>query len=119
MTMDKLHQETETWGAKRLKEVLLVDRFKEMGKENDPIFQTLVFLGNGTHQLSLGTTILRDYTEFPAELKAELKAIQKQLHDFTAKLRELEYCCGCEGVIEPITVHNVPEICFKCYKSRM
>lgn len=79
--------ETEKWAAGRMDEMLLVDRFKEMGKEGDLVFQTLVFLGNGSHQLSLGTTILRDDKEIPVELKAELKGIQQQLHDYQDKLR--------------------------------
>lgn len=87
--MDKRYEENEKWAENRFNELLLVDRFKEMGKENDPIFQTLVFLGKGSEQLSLGTTILSNYKEFPTELKSELKAIQQQLHDFKDKLRGL------------------------------
>lgn len=116
--MDKHFEDTEKWVEERLNEVLLVDQFKEMGKENDPVYQALVFIGNGSHQLSLGTTILSNYKEFPTELKVRLKDIQQQLQDFQEELRALEYCCGCEGVIEPNTVPDDQEICIKCYKSR-
>ncbi|MEK5069796.1 hypothetical protein [Sporosarcina sp. FSL K6-1508] len=80
-------EETEKWAAERLDEMLLVDRFKEMGKADDLVFQALVFLGNGSHQLSLGTTVLRGDEEIPAELKGELKDIQQRLHDYQGKLR--------------------------------
>lgn len=113
------YEDTEKWANQRLDELLLVERFKEMGKENDPLFQTLVFLGNGSQQLSLATTILSNYKEFPTEIKVELKSIQQQLQDFQEKLRGLEYCCACEGVVEPNTVPVDQEVCVKCYKSRI
>lgn len=83
------HKETEKWAETRLNQMLLVDRFKEMGKENDPIFQTLVFLGNGSHHLSLASTVLQHYDGLPTELKVELKSIQQQLNDFQEKIRSL------------------------------
>lgn len=66
------------------------DRFKEMGKENDLIFQSLVFLGEGSQKLSLVTTVLGHEENVPEELKDELKAIQQHVHNFKDKLRSLK-----------------------------
>lgn len=71
------------------KELFKVDTFEAIGKGDDYKFQALAFAGNGSHQLSLATTILSDLVEVPEELKAELKSIQNQLNDFKDKLREV------------------------------
>lgn len=85
-------------GNEIIEEIFLVERFKEMGKENDPIFQTLVFLGKASAQLSYARTVLSDYTVLPDEYQNELSAIQQQVHNLKEKLRGLNYCPNCTGV---------------------
>jgi hypothetical protein len=70
------------------RELFRTEKFEAIGKGNDYIFQTLAFIGQGSQQLSLATTILSELNDVPRELKEELKAIQSQLHEFKEKLRD-------------------------------
>lgn len=81
--------QSEQWATERMDELFKVKKFKEMGKENDFVFQSLVFLGNGSQQLSLATTVLKDDSNVSPELKSELKSLQQQLQDFQEKLRTI------------------------------
>lgn len=80
----------DEWVDDRLNEMFRVDHFKSIGKGEDYIFQSLVFTGEGSHLLSLATTILGDLEEVPEDLKVELKSIQGQLHEFQDKLRNVK-----------------------------
>lgn len=80
----------EDWVRERERELLLADRFAEMGKSEDYVFQALVFAGKSSQQLSLAATVLQVQNEIPEELKSELRGVQQQLHAFTEKLRQVK-----------------------------
>jgi hypothetical protein len=79
----------DEWIKEAENKMFKVDQFKSIGKEDDFIFQSLVFLGHGSKNLSLSTTLLSEADEVPEELKRELKGIQEQLHEFREKIRLL------------------------------
>jgi len=79
----------DKWVDERENELFQKDKFKAMGASDDYVFQALVFAGHASQQMSLATTVLSDEHRVPDELKAELKSIQKQLHDFKEKLRNV------------------------------
>ena len=78
----------EAAAEKMLNDVFEVEKFKRLGKENDLVFQALVFLGNSSHYLSLATTVLVRDEEVPVELKGVLKDVQQQVQVFQERLRE-------------------------------
>jgi hypothetical protein len=71
------------------KDIFQTEKFQAIGKGEDYIFQSLAHLGEGSHKLSVATTLLSQLNEVPTELKEELKSIQQTLHDFKEKLRKL------------------------------
>jgi hypothetical protein len=70
-------------------ELFQTEKFQAIGKGEDYIFQSLAHLGEGSHKLSVATTLLSQLNEVPSELKEELKSIQQMLHDFKEKLRKI------------------------------
>ena len=82
-------KEFDAWVDEREKELFKVEKFKELGKSDDYVYQALSFLGNGSWQLALASTLLRDEPKVSEELKLELKEIQRKLGDFQEKLRSI------------------------------
>lgn len=80
----------DKWITERESDIFEVDKFNAMGKGEDYIFQALVFAGKGAQQLSIATTVMGGLSEVSEELKVELKSIQRQLDDFTEKLRNVK-----------------------------
>lgn len=83
-----MEKEFENWVTERENELFEKEKFVSMGKGDDYNFQALAFVGKGSQQLSLATTVLRKLDEVPVELKEELKSIQHQLSNFSEKLRK-------------------------------
>lgn len=81
----------EKWAEEKLNELFEVERFKEQGKENDHVFQALVFLGKASHQLSIARTILKNNNVAvdPVKMK-EMLDMQQWVHDFSQYLRSIE-----------------------------
>lgn len=47
----------DMWVEERENELFEKEKFKELGKQDDYIFQTLVFMGRASQQMSIGFTI--------------------------------------------------------------
>ena len=82
-------EEFEKWVTERENVLFNKARFKEMGKENDYMFQILVFMGKASQQMSLGYTIAGQLEEMPQEIKDEMRAISIQYQELQDKIREL------------------------------
>lgn len=67
--------------------MFMTAKFKELGKENDLIFQALTFTGEASQKLSIATTILARDAYVSDAMKTSLKDLQQQLHDFSELLR--------------------------------
>ena len=78
----------DEWVAEREESLFKVQVFKSLNKQDDSVFQALVFLSNGSQQLSLATIVLSEDTNVPEELRDELKNIQRQLHELKDELRK-------------------------------
>lgn len=80
----------EEWAGRKLDELFEVDKFKKLGKENDHVFQTLVFLGEASQKLSIARTILKENNVAvdPVKMK-EMLDMQTWVHDFSQYLRSL------------------------------
>lgn len=85
------HEEmqNEEWAERKLDELFEVGKFKSLGKENDHVFQALVFLGEASQKLSIARTILKDNNAVVNPLKMkEMLDMQQWVHDFSQYLRE-------------------------------
>ncbi|MGE6717867.1 hypothetical protein ACQKGD_10885 [Peribacillus frigoritolerans] len=83
-------EDFDKWVTERERVLFEKDKFDAIGKGNDYLFQALAHLGNGSHKLSIATTVMSELDEVPEDLKTELKGIQQQLHDFQDKLRNIQ-----------------------------
>ncbi|WP_024634269.1 MULTISPECIES: hypothetical protein [Paenibacillus] len=63
--------------------------FQQLGKQDDYIFQSLVHLGNASHHVSWGLTVL-EYTDVPVELKEEIRQLQRAVKNVQEQLRAHE-----------------------------
>lgn len=61
--------------------------FKKIGKLDDYVYQSLAHMGNASHHLSWGLTVL-DHTAVPAELREEIRQAGIVIHKLQEKLRE-------------------------------
>lgn len=76
------------WAEQKLSEVFEVDRFKKLGKENDHVFQALVFLSEASQKLSIARTILtNNKLDVTPDKMKEMLDMQNWLHDFKEYLR--------------------------------
>lgn len=80
-------ESNEDWAERKLDEIFLTEKFIEMGKADDLAFQSLVFLGKASAQLSYATTVLQDAGDIPEITKAELKDIQQRVHAIKTEIR--------------------------------
>ncbi len=87
--VNKKKNQFDEWIKEQEKDLFQTEKFKAIGKDDDYVFQSLAFLGNGSKELSIATTILSDLNEVPSDLKDELKNIQEQIHYLMEKLRSL------------------------------
>lgn len=85
---DEQYREEEQWVAERMNILFETANFKRLGKENDYIYQALVFLGQASQKLSLARTILKDHDIAP-DMMGEMGETQQWVHDFQDHLREL------------------------------
>ncbi|MEK3735692.1 hypothetical protein NYE47_00830 [Paenibacillus sp. FSL H7-0941] len=61
--------------------------FKQLGKLDDYVYQSLAHMGNASHHLSWGLTVL-DHTDVPTELREEIRQTGIAIHQLQEKLRE-------------------------------
>jgi len=60
--------------------------FKQLGKLGDYVFQSLAHMGNASHHLSWGLTVL-EHTDVPKELREEIRQTGISIHNLQEKLR--------------------------------
>lgn len=60
--------------------------FKQLGKLDDYVFQSLAHLGDASHKLSWGLTVL-EHTDVPVELQEEIKQAMQSISKVKEKLR--------------------------------
>jgi hypothetical protein len=60
--------------------------FKKLGKLDDYVYQSLAHMGNASHHLSWGLTVL-EHTDVPKELKEEIQQAGIVIHRLQEKLR--------------------------------
>lgn len=85
----KSEKEFEAWVSERERELFNLEKFAEMGKQDDFIFQALAFMGNASFQMSLANTVVQDVEEVPSKLKAEMKQVNRLIQELQEKLREI------------------------------
>lgn len=79
----------DMWVEERESELFEKERFKELGKEDDYIFQTLVFMGRASQQMSLGFTIADTLDEIPKTIKEEMGDLARRYHGLQEQIRSL------------------------------
>ncbi|MCR6850442.1 hypothetical protein [Bacillus sp. IBL03825] len=52
----------------------LRNNFKNIGRENERVFQSLVYMGNASHYMARANTVI-EYLNVPETLKTEMKNI--------------------------------------------
>lgn len=79
----------KTWVTERSDDMFKTEKFKALGKEDDYVFQALVFMGEASEKLSLARTILnQDRTlSNKDEIKNEFSEIQNKLEALKVRLR--------------------------------
>ncbi|WP_182101550.1 hypothetical protein [Niallia taxi] len=82
-------QDFDEWVKEREDELFDKARFKELGKEHDYIFQTLVFMGRASQQMSLGYTIASNLEEAPLAIKNETRDIASRYHELQETIQKL------------------------------
>ncbi|WP_340389524.1 hypothetical protein [Paenibacillus sp. FSL E2-0151] len=60
--------------------------FKQLGKLDDYVYQSLSHLGDASHKLSWSLTVLEN-TDVPKELQEEIKQVLQAVGDIKQKLR--------------------------------
>ncbi|WP_339188410.1 hypothetical protein MKX33_00715 [Paenibacillus sp. FSL R5-0490] len=60
--------------------------FKQLGKSDDYVYQSLVHLGDASYRLSWGLTVL-EHTDVPVEVQEEIKQAMQAVGDIKQKLR--------------------------------
>lgn len=63
------------------------ENFKQLGKLNDYIYQSLVHMQNASHQLSWGLTVL-DHADIPANLREEIRVAVVETSSAFSTLQE-------------------------------
>lgn len=82
-------QDEVEWAGQKIDELFEVERFKKLNKENDYVFQALVFLGEASQKLSIARTILKDNNvAVDSEKMKEMLDMQTWVHDFSQYLRK-------------------------------
>lgn len=61
--------------------------FKQLGKLDDYVYQSLAHMGFASHEMSWALTVL-DNTDVPAELKEEVRQTTGAITDIQRKLRD-------------------------------
>jgi len=61
--------------------------FKQLGKLDDYVYQSLAHMGNASHHLSWGLTVL-EHTDVPKDLREEIRQAGIVIHTLQEKLRE-------------------------------
>ncbi|ETT81060.1 hypothetical protein MKZ08_15420 [Viridibacillus sp. FSL R5-0477] len=63
-------------------------QLKEMGLDEDYIFQTLAYMGNAAHQMAWATMTLHKAYDIPVEIKNEMLKMIQNISDVQELLRE-------------------------------
>ncbi|WCK57469.1 hypothetical protein PP175_25730 (plasmid) [Aneurinibacillus sp. Ricciae_BoGa-3] len=63
------------------------ENFKQLGKLDDFIFQSLAHMGNASSQMSWANTVLENEKHVPNELKEEMRCVTAQINALQEKLR--------------------------------
>ncbi|MBN8203889.1 hypothetical protein LG291_25080 (plasmid) [Cytobacillus firmus] len=79
----------DMWVEERENELFEKERFKELGKQEDYIFQTLVFMGRAFQQMSIGFTIADTLNEIPQSIKEEMRDLTRRYHGLQEQIRSL------------------------------
>lgn len=65
------------------------EKFRALGKQDDYIFQTLVFMGRASQQMSLGFTIADSLEEIPKSIREEMRELARRYHELQDQIRSL------------------------------
>lgn len=79
----------DMWVEERENELFEKEKFKELGKQDDYIFQTLVFMGRASQQMSIGFTIADTLNEIPQSIKEEMRVLARRYHGLQEQIRNL------------------------------
>ena len=79
----------DMWVEERENELFEKEKFKELGKQDDYIFQTLVFMGRASQQMSIGFTIADTLNEIPQSIKEEMRDLARRYHGLQEQIRNL------------------------------
>ncbi|WP_083390579.1 hypothetical protein [Cytobacillus oceanisediminis] len=79
----------DMWVEERENELFEKEKFEELGKVDDYIFQTLVFMGRASQQMSIGFTIADTLNEIPQSIKEEMRDLARRYHGLQEQIRNL------------------------------
>lgn len=79
----------DMWVEERENELFEKEKFEELGKVDDNIFQTLVFMGRASQQMSIGFTIADTLNEIPQSIKEEMRDLARRYHGLQEQIRNL------------------------------
>ena len=64
--------------------------FKDMGKEEDYIFQALAYMGNASNQMAWANTVLDEDESVSKRIKDEMKQINVKISELQILLRGID-----------------------------
>ncbi len=65
--------------------------FESMGLGNHNVFQTLVFMGHATYQMTLAKTVADKVEAIPSEIMIELDELMKRYSELQCAVREYTF----------------------------
>lgn len=79
----------EKWVTESENKMFEFEKFKRIGKENDFVFQTLVFMGEASQKMSLAFSLTEQIQKFPKEIEKEFREISIKYSELQGKVRKL------------------------------
>lgn len=66
-----------------------IKNIKQLGKENDIVFQALAYMGNASYQVSWANTVLSQGNKVSEEVLEKMKKINREIVEIQEKIRNL------------------------------
>lgn len=85
---EREEQEFKEWLKEQKRVIFKTEAFKELGREDDYVYQSLAFLGEASYNMSLASTVLRNEPNVPKDLKMKIKNYQQAFWELQDQLRE-------------------------------
>ncbi|WNO29858.1 hypothetical protein [Bacillus phage SDFMU_Pbc] len=84
----KEEQEFKEWLKEKKRVIFQTEAFRALGREDDYVYQALAFLGEASHNMAIASTVLRNESSVPKDLKKKIKNYQQAFWELEDQLRE-------------------------------